>query len=83
MDVVDEMHGGLLGLFGGADQGIPPETVTAFDVALDGAAVDHEIVSYANTPHSFFDRKYEEFADESADAWRHVLEFVGRLTPTD
>jgi carboxymethylenebutenolidase len=80
IDVVDEMQGGLLGLFGGADQGIPPDAVTAFDVALDAAAVDHEIVSYPGAPHSFFDRKYEEFADESADAWRHVLDFVARLT---
>ena len=73
----------LLGLFGGADQGIPSEAVTEFDVALDGAAVDHDIVLYPNAPHGFFDKKADEFAEESADSWRHVLEFVGRLTPKD
>jgi len=33
-------------------------------------------VVYPGAPHSFFDRKYEEFAGESADAWRRVLAFV-------
>lgn len=83
IEVVDEMRGGLLGLFGGADQGIPSDAVTAFDVALDGAAVDHEIVSYPNAPHGFFDKKFDEFAEESADSWSHVLQFVARLTPKD
>jgi carboxymethylenebutenolidase len=82
-DSVGEMHGALLGLFGGADQGIPPEAVEAFDIALDGAAVDHEVVSYPNAGHSFFDRKQAEFASESADAWRRILEFVARLTPAN
>jgi hypothetical protein len=27
-------------------------------------------------PHSFFDRKHEEFSDASGDAWRRVLAFV-------
>jgi len=83
MDSAGEMHGALLGLFGGADQAIPPETVTAFDEALDAAGVNHEIVSYPNAGHSFFDRKHDEFAEESADAWRHVLKFVDEWTPKD
>ena len=28
-------------------------------------------------PHSFFDRKYDEFKEASADAWRRVQQFVG------
>ena len=81
MDSAGEMHGALLALFGGADQGIPPETVTAFDDALGAAGVDHEVISYPRAGHSFFDRKHDEFAAESADAWKRVLEFVARLTP--
>jgi carboxymethylenebutenolidase len=83
IDLVSEMRGAVLGLFGEADQGIPPEAVATFDRALDAAGVDHEIVSYPGAPHSFFDRKAEQFADASADAWRRVQEFVGRLTPPE
>ena len=82
MDSAGEMRGALLGLFGGADQGIPPEAVSAFDKALDAAGVEHEVVSYPGAGHSFFDRKHDEFAAESADAWKRVLEFVGHYTPT-
>ena len=65
-----------LGLFGGADQGIPTEQVEQFDQELDTAGVEHEIVIYPGAPHSFFDRKATEFADASADAWGRVLGFV-------
>jgi carboxymethylenebutenolidase len=65
-----------LGLFGGADQGIPTEQVERFDQELDKAGVEHEIVIYPGAPHSFFDRKATEFADASADAWGRVLGFV-------
>jgi carboxymethylenebutenolidase len=69
----------VLGLFGGADDHIPPDQVSAFDSALADAGVDHELVTYPGAPHSFFDRSYEEHADASADAWRRVLGFLGRV----
>src|SRR5579859_6271606 len=65
-----------LGLFGGADQGIPVSQVLEFDEKLDKTGVEHTIVIYPNTPHSFFDRKYAEFAEESANAWQRVLAFI-------
>jgi carboxymethylenebutenolidase len=39
--------------------------------------VEHTIVSYPGAPHSFFDRKAEQFAEESRDAWQRLLDFVG------
>ena len=39
---------------------------------------EHELVTYAGAPHSFFDRKQEEFAEASEDAWRRTLEFIER-----
>jgi carboxymethylenebutenolidase len=33
---------------------------------------------YDGAPHSFFDRKQEEFADASEDAWRRTLDFIRR-----
>ena len=40
--------------------------------------VEHELVVYEGAPHSFFDRKQDEFAAASEDAWARVLEFVER-----
>lgn len=76
VDVAGEMRGRVLGIFGGADEGIGPDAVAEFEEALAGAGVAHEIVTYAGAPHSFFDRKQADFADASADAWRRVLDFV-------
>ena len=75
-----ELRAPILGLMGGADQGIPAEDVAAFEAALQAAGVEHELVTYDGAPHSFFDRKHDEFADASADAWRRVLAFVDRYT---
>lgn len=73
-----ELRGPILGLMGGDDPSIPVQDVTAFDEALDAAGVEHEIVIYPGAAHSFFDRKHEEFAAESEDAWRRVLVFLER-----
>ena len=71
-----EMQGPVLGLYGGADESIPPEHLEAFERGLSEAGVKYEIVSYPGAPHSFFDRRYKEHADASADAWRRVLKFL-------
>ena len=81
VEVADRIVCPVLGLFGEADPGIPPESLERFDDALDEAGIDHELVTYPGAPHSFFDRKADEHADASADAWRRVLEFVGQHTP--
>jgi carboxymethylenebutenolidase len=73
-----ELQAPILALMAGADQGISTEDVAAFDEALSGAGVEHEVVTYDGAPHSFFDRRQEDFADASADAWRRVLAFVER-----
>jgi carboxymethylenebutenolidase len=39
------------------------------------------VVTYPGAPHSFFDRKAEDFADVSADAWERVLSFIRTNTP--
>jgi carboxymethylenebutenolidase len=81
IDRVREFECPVLGLFGGADQGIPVESVHEFDAALASAGVTHEIVIYPGAPHSFFDRKQEEYAKESEDAWRRMLDFIAHNTP--
>lgn len=76
IDRVAEMTCPILALMGGDDPGIPQAAVDEFEEALEAAGVAHEVVVYPGAPHSFFDRKYEEFADESADAWRRLLAFI-------
>jgi carboxymethylenebutenolidase len=71
----------ILGLMGGADQGIPTADVAAFEQALADAGVEHELVTYDGAPHSFFDRRYEQHAEASADAWRRVLDFIEARSP--
>jgi carboxymethylenebutenolidase len=73
-----ELECPILGLMGGADEAIPQADVDAFDDALTEAGVEHELVVYPGAPHSFFDRKYDEFADASEDAWTRVLTFIER-----
>ena len=72
------MRAPILGLMGGDDAGIPAEDVAAFERALAEAGVEHELVTYPGAPHSFFDRKQDEFADASEDAWNRVLAFIKR-----
>ena len=66
----------VLGLFGGADQGITDEAIATFDAGLTASGVDHRLVTYPGAPHSFFDRKAADYAEASAAAWNEVLAFI-------
>jgi carboxymethylenebutenolidase len=76
----NEIEGPILALQAGADQNITKVENDAFEAALSAAGVDHEIVVYDGAPHSFFDRKQEEFAEASEDAWSRTLRFIERFT---
>jgi carboxymethylenebutenolidase len=76
----DAIRAPILALMGGADEAIPEHDVRQWDEALDQAGVEHEVVTYPGAPHSFFDRKFEEHADASDDAWRRVLAFLERYS---
>jgi carboxymethylenebutenolidase len=76
LDHADAIDRPVLGLFGGADQGIPERDVRAFAQAIG----DHgEVVVYPGAPHSFFDRSQAEHAEASDDAWRRTLAFLGEV----
>ena len=60
IELVPQLEAPILALQGGADQGIPHED----NVEFEGA------------PHSFFDRKQEEFQTASDDAWQRTLAFI-------
>lgn len=75
-DVAARIDAPVLGLFGGADPGISSADVATFEDALTAAGVEHRLVTYAGAPHSFFDRKQAQHADESTAAWQEVLGFM-------
>jgi carboxymethylenebutenolidase len=75
-EVADQIASPILGMFGGADAGIPPAAIEEFDAALERAGVEHRLVAYPNAPHSFFDRKAAEYKEESEQAWAKVLGFI-------
>jgi len=74
-----ELEAPILALQAGADQNITQDLNDAFEAALTAAGVDHELVVYDGAPHSFFDRKQEQFAQDSEDAWTRTLAFIDRL----
>jgi len=67
----------VLGIFGGADEGISSSVVSEFEAALEKAGVEHCITTYEGAPHSFFDRKAADFAEASDRAWAETLGFMG------
>jgi carboxymethylenebutenolidase len=76
IDAVPRYVSPVLSLFGGADPGIPQSAIDEFDAACRKANVKHSQTVYPGAPHSFFDRKYTEFAEASADSWKRVQDFV-------
>jgi len=78
MDRVAEMEAPILGLQAGADQMITQADTDAFKAALDTAGIENEFKTYEGAPHSFFDRAYETYAAESADAWERIQAFIAK-----
>jgi carboxymethylenebutenolidase len=78
VQVVTRIDAPILALQAGADANITAEDNEQFEGALAEAGVEHELVVYEGAPHIFFDRKQEEFAAASEDAWARVLDFLER-----
>jgi carboxymethylenebutenolidase len=76
IDLVPSLEAPILALQGGADQAISHEDNVEFEQALQDAGKEYELVEYEGAPHSFFDRKQEEFQAASDDAWQRTLEFI-------
>ena len=75
--VVRSMQSPLLLLAAGQDR-TPVSDVEAFAARVREAGVEAEVHVYPDAPHSFFDRRYEQYEDECDDAWRRIVDFVGR-----
>jgi carboxymethylenebutenolidase len=76
IEKVPDMECKVLALMAGDDQNITADMVNRFEAAMVASGVEHEVVTYPGAPHSFFDRKQEEYIAESADAWKRMLTFI-------
>ncbi|MGH7823523.1 MAG: dienelactone hydrolase family protein [Candidatus Binatia bacterium] len=76
IDVAGALRAPVLGLYGGADPGIPDETVERMRQALAAARKPSEIVLYPDTPHGFHADYRESYRKEQAsDGWKRALEW--------
>jgi carboxymethylenebutenolidase len=79
VDVVGSIHGPVLGLYGGADTGIPLDTVERMKTALkagSAAAKKSEFVVYDGAPHAFHADYRPSFRKEPAeDGWKRCLDW--------
>ncbi|WP_374658401.1 dienelactone hydrolase family protein [Inhella sp.] len=78
LDLVDQLHGPVLGLYGGQDTGIPNDTVARMQNALQASknanASRSQFVLYRDAPHAFhadYRPSYRE--TEAKDGWQRCL----------
>jgi len=63
----------VLGLYGGADNGIPLDTIEKMRAALKSAKAPTEIVVYPNTPHGFnADYRPSYRREQAQDGWKRL-----------
>jgi carboxymethylenebutenolidase len=76
IDVVSALKAPVLGLYGGEDKGIPPDTVERMERELNNAGSLSQIVVYPNTPHGFNADYRPSYRKEQADnGWKRLQEW--------
>ncbi|MBN1451682.1 MAG: dienelactone hydrolase family protein [Anaerolineales bacterium] len=77
--VLKNLPGPVLGIFGGADQSISVEDVNAFEEGLQAADVPHEITIYDGQPHAFVtDIESIRAGGAQGEAWAQMLGFLDK-----
>jgi carboxymethylenebutenolidase len=76
IDVARELKAPVLGLYGGADDGIPVEQVERMKAALKEAGGKSEIVLYPEAPHGFHADYRPTYREQPArDGWKRLLDW--------
>lgn len=76
VDVAASLKAPVLGLYGGADTGIPRESVEQMQKALKDAKQPSEIILYPDTPHGFYaDYRPTYRQKEAEDGWKRLKEW--------
>ena len=76
LELVKDLKAPVLGLYGGADQGIPNNTVEQMQKALKDANKPSEIKLYPDTPHGFHADYRPSYRKEQAqEGWKLLLDW--------
>ena len=76
-DVASDLNAPLLGLYGGADSGIPVASVEEARDKARAAGKSVELVVYPEAPHGFHADYRPSYRKEAAeDGWRRALDFL-------
>jgi len=76
LDLAAELKAPVLGLYGGADQGIPNEQVAAMNEKLEAAGKPSKIILYPDAPHGFHADYRPSYREQPAqDGWQKLLEW--------
>ena len=74
IDLVQRINPPILGLYGGADPGIPIAQIDALRVALKAAGKPSELIVYPDTPHGFnADYRPSYRPQQAKDGWKRLL----------
>ncbi len=76
LDLVDQINAPVLGLYGGADAGIPNDTVDKMNAALKEKGKPSMIHLYPDTPHAFHaDYRPSYRKAQADDGWKRATEW--------
>ena len=79
-DAIPAMTAPVLLLAAGQDH-TPVAEVEAFAADVRAAGLEADVYVYRDAPHSFFDRRFDDYRDDCADAWRRILAFIEARQP--
>lgn len=78
LDAAAQLRVPVLGLYGGADQSIPADSIERMRTALGAAGNPSEIIVYPGAPHAFFADYRSSYRKEAAeDGWMRLQAWLG------
>ncbi|AFY73898.1 dienelactone hydrolase-like enzyme [Synechococcus sp. PCC 7502] len=80
LDIAANLKTPILGLYGGADTGIPNQTVEQMQAALRANNPKSQIILYPDTPHAFFADYRPSYREPQAkDGWQRLVNWFKEL----
>jgi carboxymethylenebutenolidase len=75
-----KINAAILGIFGGKDRGIPPESVKQFEAQLRALGKFVEIHIFPDAGHAFENPNNKDGyrADDAAQAWKYTVDFLAK-----
>ncbi len=78
-DIAAKINAPVLGLYGGADPGIPQDTIDKMEALLRSSGKEATILVYPGAPHAFHADYRPSYRKEPADdGWKRLLDWLKR-----